>query len=58
MVTASMLAPPIQPPKNWMRAELESKELLTFCVKKVKGLNKVRRLRHCATASPCRGHTR
>lgn len=26
-----------------MRAELESKELLTFCVKKVKGLNKARR---------------
>ena len=25
-----------------MRAELESKELLTFCVKKVKGLSKVK----------------
>jgi nonsense-mediated mRNA decay protein 3 len=33
---------PPQPPKNWMRAELESKELLTFCVKKVKGLGKVK----------------
>ena len=25
----------LQPPKHWMRAELESKELLTFCIKKV-----------------------
>jgi hypothetical protein len=35
-------ATPAQPPKAWMRAELESKELLTFCVKKVKGLAKVK----------------
>lgn len=31
----------LQPPKNWVRAELESKELLTFCVKRTKGLQKV-----------------
>jgi len=31
-----------QPPKAWVRADLESKELLTFCVKKVKGLAKVK----------------
>ena len=31
----------LQPPKNWVRAELESKELLTFCVKRIKGLQKV-----------------
>lgn len=35
------LTPP-QPPKAWTRAELESKELLTFCLKKVKGLAKVK----------------
>lgn len=32
----------LQPPKHWLRAELESKELLTFCIKKIRGLNKVR----------------
>jgi NMD protein affecting ribosome stability and mRNA decay len=32
----------LQPPKHWLRAELESKELLTFCIKKVKGLSKAR----------------
>ncbi len=31
----------LQPPKHWVQAELESKELLTFCIKKVKGLQKV-----------------
>ena len=30
------------PPKQWIRAELESKELLTFCIKRVKGLQKVK----------------
>ena len=35
-------SPCAQPPKAWVRAELESKELLTFCVKKVKGLSKVK----------------
>jgi hypothetical protein len=28
----------LQPPKHWVRAELESKELLTFCLKRIKGL--------------------
>ena len=32
----------LQPPKHWVRAELESKELLTFCIKRIKGLGKVR----------------
>ena len=32
----------LQPPKHWIRADLESKELLTFCIKRVKGLNKVK----------------
>lgn len=32
----------LQPPKHWVAAELESKELLTICIKKLKGLNKVK----------------
>jgi nonsense-mediated mRNA decay protein 3 len=32
----------LQPPKHWLKAELESKELLTFCIKKIRGLAKVR----------------
>ncbi|KAG8390462.1 hypothetical protein BUALT_Bualt01G0085800 [Buddleja alternifolia] len=32
----------LQPPRTWIRAQLESKELLTFCVKRLKNLNKVR----------------
>jgi len=32
----------LQPPNNWVACELESKELLTLCIKKVKGLNKVK----------------
>lgn len=32
----------LQPPKHYVRAELESKELLTFCLKRVKGLQKVK----------------
>ena len=32
----------LQPPKHWMPAELESKELLTFCIKRIKGLGKTR----------------
>lgn len=32
----------LQPPKHWVAAELESKELLTLCLKKLKGLNKVK----------------
>jgi hypothetical protein len=26
----------LQPPKHWIRADLESKELLTFCIKRIK----------------------
>lgn len=33
----------LQPPKHWMHAEPESKELLTYCIKRVRGLNKVNR---------------
>lgn len=32
----------VQPPKHWLRADPESKELLTFCIKRVKGMQKVR----------------
>jgi nonsense-mediated mRNA decay protein 3 len=32
----------LQPPRHWMAAELESKELLTFCIKRIKGLQKVK----------------
>ncbi|KAF9588485.1 hypothetical protein IFM89_011685 [Coptis chinensis] len=32
----------LQPPRTWIRAELESKELLTFCIKRLKNLSKVR----------------
>ncbi|XP_042500161.1 60S ribosomal export protein NMD3-like [Macadamia integrifolia] len=32
----------LQPPRTWIKALLESKELLTFCVKRLKNLNKVR----------------
>ena len=32
----------LQPPRHWIRADLESKELLTFCIKRVKGLGKVK----------------
>ncbi|ORX58312.1 NMD3-domain-containing protein [Hesseltinella vesiculosa] len=32
----------LQPPGIWVPAQLESKELLTLCLKKLKGLNKVR----------------
>ncbi|KAJ7969269.1 60S ribosomal export protein NMD3 [Quillaja saponaria] len=32
----------LQPPRSWIPAQLESKELLTLCVKRVKNLNKVR----------------
>lgn len=29
----------LQPPKYWLRAELESRELLTLCLKRLRGLN-------------------
>lgn len=32
----------LQPPQQWVRAQLESRELLAICLKKLKGLNKVR----------------
>lgn len=32
----------LQPPNHWLVCELESRELLTFCVKKIKGLTKVK----------------
>lgn len=32
----------LQPPGIWITAALESRELLTLCLKKLKGLNKVR----------------
>ncbi|KAI7871213.1 NMD3 family-domain-containing protein [Spinellus fusiger] len=32
----------LQPPGIWVMAQLESRELLTLCLKKLKGLNKVR----------------
>lgn len=32
----------LQPPKHWVAAELESKELLTLCIKRLKGLNKLK----------------
>ena len=32
----------LQPPSQWVRAELESRELLAICLRKLKGLNKVR----------------
>lgn len=32
----------LQPPRTWVKAQLESKELLTFCIKRLKNLTKVR----------------
>lgn len=32
----------LQPPKHWVKADPESKELLTFCIKRIKGLAKVK----------------
>lgn len=32
----------LQPPKYWVKCELESRELLTICLKKLKGLSKVK----------------
>ena len=32
----------LQPPQNWIKAELESRELLALCLRRLKGLNKVR----------------
>lgn len=32
----------LNPPNHWVTAELESKELLALCIKKIKGLTKVK----------------
>lgn len=32
----------LQPPKHWLHAEHESKELLTYCIKRIRGLQKVK----------------
>lgn len=32
----------LQPPGQWVRAQLESRELLSICLRRLKGLNKVR----------------
>lgn len=32
----------LNPPTAWLVCELESRELLTFCIKKIKGLSKVK----------------
>lgn len=32
----------LQPPKHWLQAEQESKELLTFCIKRIRGLQRVK----------------
>ena len=37
----------LQPPKHWVAAAPESKELLTFCIKRLKGLQKVSIYCHC-----------
>ncbi|XP_060959690.1 uncharacterized protein LOC115723949 [Cannabis sativa] len=35
----------LQPPTTWIKAQSESNELLTFCVKRLKNLNRVRLVR-------------
>lgn len=37
----------LQPPAQWLNAELESKELLSLCIRKLRGLNKVRLIDAC-----------
>jgi len=32
----------LQPPKHWVAADPESKELLTFCIKRIRGMQKVK----------------
>ncbi|WZZ29821.1 hypothetical protein YC2023_013222 [Brassica napus] len=32
----------LQPPKTWIKAQWESRDLLSFCIKRLKNLNKVR----------------
>ncbi|XP_071697369.1 uncharacterized protein [Rutidosis leptorrhynchoides] len=35
----------LQPPRTWIKAQLESKKLLTFCVKRLKNLSKLKLIR-------------
>jgi hypothetical protein len=50
----------LQPPKHWVRAEPESKELLTFCTKRIKGLTvrAQRAVRYLGTAGAAPGDSR
>jgi nonsense-mediated mRNA decay protein 3 len=32
----------LNPPKNWVLCQPESKELLSICLKRIKGLNKIK----------------
>lgn len=32
----------LQPPKHWISADPESKELLTFCIKRIRGMQKIK----------------
>lgn len=32
----------LQPPRYWIKCDLESRELLTYCLKRIRGLNKAR----------------
>ena len=45
----------LQPPKHWVRAGLESKELLVFCIKRLKGLQKVLTRTSSWSHSCCKG---
>jgi NMD protein affecting ribosome stability and mRNA decay len=42
----------LQPPRHWVRAELESRELLTFCIKRIRGLGKVQNCYRLNVQSP------
>lgn len=39
----------LQPPATWIAAQLESKELLSICLKKLKELNRVRISSYCCS---------
>lgn len=43
----------LQPPRHWVKAELESRELLTFCVKRIRGLSKVPKPISCIRYGTC-----
>lgn len=42
MLTSTDFSRYLNPPNHWVYCELESKELLALCIKKVRGLNKVK----------------